>query len=173
MLSRFLEQVALVSDLERGNEGRESATLMTLHAAKGLEFPLVFMIGMEEKLFPHVRSLEDPEQMEEERRLCYVGMTRARERLFLTNARRRRIFGQDQYNQPSRFLADIPRAQLDQEGGSGVKVRGARSEERVLANRRRQLSATTWQRSLPPVKMPAPKWSWCPNTKSMAASSSA
>jgi DNA helicase-2/ATP-dependent DNA helicase PcrA len=88
---------------------------MTLHAAKGLEFPLVFMIGMEEKLFPHVRSLEDGEQMEEERRLCYVGMTRARERLFLTNARRRRIFGQDQYNQPSRFIADIPREQLDQE----------------------------------------------------------
>jgi DNA helicase-2/ATP-dependent DNA helicase PcrA len=115
-LSRFLEQVALVSDLERSSAGRESATLMTLHAAKGLEFPLVFIIGMEEKLFPHVRSLEDPEQMEEERRLCYVGMTRARERLFLTNARRRRIFGQDQYNQPSRFIADIPQLHLDQEG---------------------------------------------------------
>jgi len=133
MLSRFLEQVALVSDLERSAEGRESATLMTLHAAKGLEFPLVFIIGMEEKLFPHVRSLEDPEQMEEERRLCYVGMTRARERLFLTNARRRRIFGQDQYNQPSRFLADIPRPHLDQEGegrGSRSEVRGTRFEER-------------------------------------------
>jgi len=129
-LSPFLEQVALVSDLEKGNEGRDSATLMTLHAAKGLEFPLVFMIGMEEKLFPHVRSLEDPEQMEEERRLCYVGMTRARERLFLTNARRRRIFGQDQYNQPSRFIADIPREQLDQED----EVRGARFEERETRN---------------------------------------
>ncbi len=114
-LSPFLEQVALVSDLEKGNEGRDSVTLMTLHAAKGLEFPLVFMIGMEEKLFPHVRALEDGEQMEEERRLCYVGMTRARERLFLTNARRRRLFGQDQYNQPSRFIADIPREQLDLE----------------------------------------------------------
>ncbi|HZV81748.1 MAG TPA: UvrD-helicase domain-containing protein [Geobacteraceae bacterium] len=114
-LSPFLEQVALVSDLEKGSENRDSATLMTLHAAKGLEFPVVFMIGMEEKLFPHVRALEDGEQMEEERRLCYVGMTRARERLFLTNARRRRIFGQDQYNQPSRFINDIPREQLDQE----------------------------------------------------------
>jgi len=114
-LSPFLEQVALVSDLERGSEGRDSVTLMTLHAAKGLEFPLVFMIGMEEKLFPHVRSLEDGEQMEEERRLCYVGMTRARERLFLTNARRRRIFGQDQFNQPSRFISDIPREQIDLE----------------------------------------------------------
>ena len=88
---------------------------MTLHSAKGLEFPIVFMIGMEERLFPHVRSLDDPPQMEEERRLCYVGMTRARERLFLTNARRRRIFGQEQYNSPSRFIADIPRELLDVE----------------------------------------------------------
>ncbi len=114
-LAAFLEQVALVSDLERGEAKRESATLMTLHAAKGLEFPMVFMIGMEEKLFPHVRSLDDPEAMEEERRLCYVGMTRARERLFLTNARRRRLFGQDQVNMPSRFIADVPRDLLDLE----------------------------------------------------------
>ncbi len=114
-LSAFLEQVALISDLERGEAGQESATLMTLHSAKGLEFPIVFMIGMEERLFPHVRSLDDPPQMEEERRLCYVGMTRARERLFLTNARRRRIFGQEQYNSPSRFIADIPRELLDVE----------------------------------------------------------
>ena len=104
-----------MSDLERSAAGRESATLMTLHAAKGLEFPLVFMIGMEERLFPHVRALDDPEQMEEERRLCYVGMTRARERLVLSNARRRRIFGQDQYNPPARFLADIPQELLDGE----------------------------------------------------------
>ncbi|AJE02035.1 ATP-dependent helicase [Geobacter pickeringii] len=114
-LAPFLEQVSLVSDLERSDGRRESATLMTLHAAKGLEFPLVFMIGMEEKLFPHVRSLDDPEGMEEERRLCYVGMTRAKERLFLTNARRRRLFGQDQVNMPSRFIADIPRDLLDLE----------------------------------------------------------
>ena len=114
-LAAFLEQVALVSDLERGEAKRESATLMTLHAAKGLEFPMVFMIGMEEKLFPHVRSLDDPEAMEEERRLCYVGMTRARERLVLTNARRRRLFGQDQVNMPSRFIADVPRDLLDLE----------------------------------------------------------
>lgn len=114
-LSAFLEQVALVSDLERGESGPEATTLMTLHSAKGLEFPLVFMIGMEERLFPHVRALEDREQMEEERRLCYVGMTRARDRLYLANARRRRIFGQNQYNQPSRFIADIPSEFLDME----------------------------------------------------------
>ena len=114
-LSAFLERVALVSDLEREGAGEESATLMTLHTAKGLEFPLVFMIGMEEKLFPHVRSLSDPEQMEEERRLCYVGMTRARERLYLLNARRRHIFGQEQLNPPCRFLKDIPAELLDEE----------------------------------------------------------
>lgn len=139
-LAAFLEQVALISDLEQEGKGRESATLMTLHAAKGLEFPLVFMIGMEERLFPHARSLEDPEQMEEERRLCYVGMTRAQERLCLTNARRRRIFGQEQYNPPCRFLADIPRALLDMEDegyqsgfgfdkGRGEEP-GARAEEK-------------------------------------------
>ena len=114
-LSAFLERVALVSDIEREGTGKESVTLMTLHSAKGLEFPLVFMIGMEEKLFPHVRSLNDPEQMEEERRLCYVGMTRARERLFLLNARRRHIFGQEQLNPPCRFLKDIPSELLDEE----------------------------------------------------------
>jgi DNA helicase II / ATP-dependent DNA helicase PcrA len=133
-LSAFLEQVALVSDLERGESGREAATLMTLHSAKGLEFPLVFMIGMEERLFPHVRSLEDPAAMEEERRLCYVGMTRARERLFIANARRRRIFGQDQYNPPSRFIGDIPRNLLDMEEeyqpGLGF-AQGARSETQM------------------------------------------
>ncbi|HJV35438.1 ATP-dependent helicase [Geomonas sp.] len=108
-LAAFLEQVALVSDLEEEGEGQKSsATLMTLHSAKGLEFPLVFMIGMEEGLFPHQRSLEDPSQMEEERRLCYVGMTRAMKRLYLTNVRRRHIFGREQMNPPARFLRDIP-----------------------------------------------------------------
>ena len=109
----FLEQVALISDLERGDKGRDSVTLMTLHAAKGLEFPVVFVVGMEERLFPHVRALEDHEQMEEERRLCYVGMTRAMKRLFISNARRRRVFGQDQMNPPSRFISDIPGELID------------------------------------------------------------
>jgi len=108
-LSEFLEQVSLVSDLEQGETGKPSVTLMTLHAAKGLEFKAVFMIGMEERLFPHVRALDDLDGMEEERRLCYVGMTRARERLYLVNARRRYLFGQEQCNQPSRFLKDIPK----------------------------------------------------------------
>ncbi len=116
-LSEFLEQVSLVSDLEQGETGKPSVTLMTLHAAKGLEFKTVFMIGMEERLFPHIRALDDLDGMEEERRLCYVGMTRARERLYLLNARRRYLFGQEQSNQPSRFLKDIPRELI--EDGSG------------------------------------------------------
>jgi DNA helicase II / ATP-dependent DNA helicase PcrA len=113
-LAPFLEQVALVSDLEQEGEGKKSsATLMTLHSAKGLEFPMVFMVGMEERLFPHLRALEDPVQMEEERRLCYVGMTRAKKRLFLLNVRRRHIFGQEQLNPPARFLRDIPAELID------------------------------------------------------------
>ncbi|MBT1071918.1 ATP-dependent helicase [Pelotalea chapellei] len=113
-LSEFLEQVSLVSDLEQDEHGKPSVTLMTLHAAKGLEFKAVFMIGMEERLFPHIRALDDLDGMEEERRLCYVGMTRARERLYLLNARRRYLFGQEQSNQPSRFLRDIPAELLDE-----------------------------------------------------------
>ena len=113
-LSEFLEQVSLVSDLEQSEQGKPSVTLMTLHAAKGLEFKAVFMIGMEERLFPHIRAMDDLDGMEEERRLCYVGMTRARERLYLLNARRRYLFGQEQSNQPSRFLRDIPAELLDE-----------------------------------------------------------
>ena len=113
-LSEFLEQVSLVSDLEQSEQGKPSVTLMTLHAAKGLEFKAVFMIGMEERLFPHIRAMDDLDGMEEERRLCYVGMTRARERLYLLNARRRYLFGQEQSNQPSRFLRDIPVELLDE-----------------------------------------------------------
>jgi DNA helicase-2/ATP-dependent DNA helicase PcrA len=83
-------------------------TLITLHSAKGLEYDVVFMPGMEEGLLPHIRALDDPAQMEEERRLCYVGITRARERLYLTRARRRFMFGQVRGNPASRFLRDVP-----------------------------------------------------------------
>lgn len=113
-----------MSDLEQGEQGKPSVTLMTLHAAKGLEFKAVFMIGMEERLFPHVRTLDDLDGMEEERRLCYVGMTRARERLYLLNARRRYLFGQEQSNPPSRFLRDIPAELLDEED-SGLRTYSA------------------------------------------------
>ena len=91
------------------NDAKNAVTLMTLHSAKGLEFPVVFMIGMEEGLFPHSRSLMEKSELEEERRLCYVGITRAKERLFLTYSRRRLIFGQRSSNTPSRFILDIPK----------------------------------------------------------------
>jgi DNA helicase-2/ATP-dependent DNA helicase PcrA len=107
-LQDYLEQVALVTDLDAYDTRLDRVTLMTLHAAKGLEFPVVFMTGMEEGLFPHSRAGEAGEDVEEERRLCYVGMTRAMEKLYLTHSRRRRIYGDYQFNPPSRFLAEIP-----------------------------------------------------------------
>jgi DNA helicase-2/ATP-dependent DNA helicase PcrA len=107
-LTTFLEEVALVSDVDNLDEQVDAPTLLTLHAAKGLEFPVVFIVGLEENLFPHSRSMDDPEQMEEERRLCYVGLTRAKERLFLIHTFRRTIYGESEIRQPSRYLSDIP-----------------------------------------------------------------
>ena len=106
-LAGFLEEVSLVSDLDNVEFGNNSVTLMTLHSAKGLEFPAVFMIGMEETIFPHSRALYDQTEMEEERRLCYVGMTRAKEELYLISASSRMLYGGLQHNPPSRFLSDI------------------------------------------------------------------
>ena len=107
-LADFLEQVSLLGEQDEYDEEAGSVTLMTLHNAKGLEFPVVFIIGLEDGVFPHYRSMGDPAQLEEERRLMYVGVTRARERLYLTNAWSRALFGQTSYNPPSRFLSEIP-----------------------------------------------------------------
>ena len=107
-LTDYLENVALVSDLDAMTEDGGAVTMMTLHSAKGLEFPNVFMIGMEENLFPSMRSRDDPARMEEERRLCYVGITRARDRLYLSHASRRMLYNQMQFNDRSRFIDDIP-----------------------------------------------------------------
>ncbi len=106
-LESFLEEVALLSGLDTIDESSDAVTLMTLHAAKGLEFPVVFMVGLEESIFPHSRALFDAAEMEEERRLCYVGMTRAREELFLYHANSRMLYGNSQHNPASRFLSDI------------------------------------------------------------------
>lgn len=106
-LAGFLEEVALVSDLDSADFGGDAVTLMTLHAAKGLEFPVVFMVGLEETIFPHSRALYDQSEMEEERRLCYVGMTRAREELHMSYAASRLLYGGVQHNPPSRFLSEI------------------------------------------------------------------
>jgi len=107
-LSDFLETVSLVGEQDEYDEESGSVTLMTLHNAKGLEFPVVFIIGLEDGIFPHYRSMGDQAQLEEERRLMYVGVTRARERLYLTHAWSRSLFGTTSYNPPSRFLGEIP-----------------------------------------------------------------
>jgi DNA helicase-2/ATP-dependent DNA helicase PcrA len=110
-LEGFLDQVALVSDVDELEEGARAVTLMTLHAAKGLEFPIVFLTGLEEGVFPHARSLRDTADIEEERRLCYVGLTRAQTGLFLSYALHRRLHGYE-LGQPSRFLEEIPEGEL-------------------------------------------------------------
>ncbi|MCL4426487.1 MAG: UvrD-helicase domain-containing protein, partial [Firmicutes bacterium] len=111
-LEEFLARVSLFTDIDRYDEDKNAVTMMTLHSAKGLEFPVVFLVGMEEGVFPHSRSLDQQEELEEERRLCYVGMTRARERLYMTWARARNLYGGPMVRPPSRFLLEIDPAYL-------------------------------------------------------------
>ncbi|MEU3363206.1 DNA helicase PcrA [Streptomyces pseudogriseolus] len=131
-LADFLEQVALVADSDQipdEEDGDGVITLMTLHTAKGLEFPVVFLTGMEDGVFPHMRALGQTKELEEERRLAYVGITRARERLYLTRSTMRSAWGQPSYNPPSRFLEEIPAAHLEwkRTGGSGPVASGPAS----------------------------------------------
>ena len=136
-LEEFLEQVSLVADADEIPDAPEGAagpdlgvvTLMTLHTAKGLEFPVVFLTGMEDGTFPHMRALADPKELEEERRLAYVGITRARERLYLSRAAVRSAWGAPQYNPPSRFLDEIPGDLLDWQR-LGPSFSGARGSDR-------------------------------------------
>ncbi len=115
-LETFLERTALVSDIDGFDEEKDRVALMTVHSAKGLEFPVVFMVGMEEQLFPHSLSYDQDIDMEEERRLAYVGITRARRKLYMTLARTRMLFGSTRANLPSRFLNDIDPARIDDRG---------------------------------------------------------
>ncbi|MCC6619384.1 MAG: UvrD-helicase domain-containing protein, partial [Chloroflexi bacterium] len=153
-LARFLEEVALVSDQDELEDVPDRATLITLHAAKGLEFPVVFIVGMEEGLLPHRRALEDERELEEERRLAYVGMTRAKDRLYLVHAHHRSTYGVGAQADPSRFLAELPEdllaaersdapfrrggerwARTDEEGGwlpSGYRTPSARRKSEPL-----------------------------------------
>ncbi len=112
-LADFLEGITLSSDIDNTDETEDSVTLMTLHSAKGLEFPVVFLVGMEEGIFPGYKSIGEQKELEEERRLCYVGITRAKQHLFLTCARQRTIFGSTSCNQVSRFVKEIPEELLD------------------------------------------------------------
>ncbi len=112
-LNEFLNSISLSSDTDKLEDADNMVTLMTLHSAKGLEYPVVFLVGMEEGIFPGYKSMDNPKDLEEERRLCYVGITRAKQNLFLTFAKKRTIFGSTSYNSPSRFIKEIPKELLD------------------------------------------------------------
>lgn len=132
-LQDFLDSIALVADVDNLEEGTEAVTLMTMHNAKGLEYPVVFLVGMEEGLFPSKRSIDEENGVEEERRLCYVGITRAKEELYLTNARQRTMYGTTTYTIPSRFIEEIPSKFLD-ENGIENKKQNERKQEKYTDN---------------------------------------
>ncbi len=132
-LTGFLDQVALVTDLEQAGTDGRAVTLMTMHNAKGLEFPVVFVTGMEEGIFPHARSSDSPHDLEEERRLCYVAITRAMEKLHLSHAESRHIYGSTQWNLPSRFLNEIPEDLLERTSLRPPADRGERDRTACFA----------------------------------------
>lgn len=153
-LENFLSQVALVADIDNADLEDDRVTLMTLHSAKGLEFPVVFMIGMEEGLFPHSRTLMDDAQIEEERRACYVGITRARRKLYLTNAKMRTIYGKTVSYPQSRFMGEVPDAMLERLAaranaygfasvGASPRLSGAFSSVRPAPGNARQAPASS------------------------------
>jgi DNA helicase-2/ATP-dependent DNA helicase PcrA len=148
-LTDFLGSTALMSDLDDFEEGDGAITLMTLHAAKGLEFPYVFMVGMEEGLFPLSRSAQDDEQLEEERRLAYVGITRAMEKLYLLNAWSRLLYGRTQANAPSRFIDEIDVALLETQANAAT----------TTIDRRLPFGNANQKTSLPPRATPVTKTS--------------
>jgi DNA helicase-2/ATP-dependent DNA helicase PcrA len=152
-IQAFLEAISLVTDLDADAEGGEQSavTLMTLHTAKGLEYPVVFLTGMEDGVFPHSRSLGDPDELEEERRLCYVGITRARERLYLCHAWSRMLFGATDYYPPSRFLSEIPEELTHVLGGGAERGRTyGRGGRRDPAEHRRAVAESAMRPSPPP-----------------------
>ena len=156
-VDEFLEAVSLVADVDELEEGDTGVVLMTLHTAKGLEFPIVFLVGLEDGVFPHLRSLGDPDEMEEERRLCYVGITRAREHLYMSHAWCRTLWGTSSYNPPSRFLDEIPEELMKSEGGEHLRRNRSRSRgsrdsqdsQRGPGWRRDQVVETALRRSQP------------------------
>ena len=132
-LAGFLEEAALVSDVDNYDAGADAVVLMTVHSAKGLEFPVVFLPGMEEGLFPGMQTLHDPKELEEERRLAYVALTRAKEKIYISHVRERMLFGHTQYNQLSRFVKEIPEELISDETEQG----GSRTQR--IATRKAQL----------------------------------
>ena len=127
-LGDFLEEISLVADMSEHKETNDEVTLMTIHSAKGLEFDVVFLIGMEEGIFPHQNSFTEEDGIEEERRLCYVGITRAREKLYLTNAKRRMLYGRESVNQPSRFIDEIDKEYIEEDENSIKEIKKVHRE---------------------------------------------
>jgi DNA helicase II / ATP-dependent DNA helicase PcrA len=159
-LTEFLEQVALVSETDNLDEGPNAVTLLTLHAAKGLEYPVVFLTGVEDGILPHSRSLEDMESLAEERRLFYVGLTRAEDRVYLSHAFRRTFFGETEVAVPSRFLRDIPMELID-----GDPVTKRRQQTRTRASSW-EWSASSSTTSLQRKRPSTTSWSSTPDPNS-------
>jgi len=155
-LATLLERLALVADVDNYDETEDSITLITLHQAKGLEFPVVFIVGMEEDLLPHSRSMESDEQLEEERRLCYVGMTRAEKRLYLTRAFHRTVFGSSQSGLASRFLRDIPAELITSGDSASDGSRSGNIDRSKLNMPPKRPSWNTWQAPTPIVNRNEP-----------------
>ncbi|MDH9544432.1 DNA helicase PcrA [Staphylococcus epidermidis] len=150
-LINFLTDLSLVADIDEADT-QNGVTLMTMHSAKGLEFPIVFIMGMEESLFPHIRAIksEDDHEMEEERRICYVAITRAEELLYITNATTRMLFGRSQSNMPSRFLKEIPEDLLDSHTGQkrqtiSPKYQPKRGFSKRTTSTKKQVSSSDWK----------------------------
>ena len=152
-LPAFLERVALVADSDQiPDDGSGVVTLMTLHTAKGLEFDTVFLTGMEDGIFPHMRAMTDPVELQEERRLAYVGITRARKRLYLSRSAVRTLFGKPAYNPASRFLAEVPEELINwRRIGSEVTSWAASSAERDASTRAAMGSGTVFGSGRGPI----------------------
>lgn len=148
-LNGFLEEIALYTDLEQYDQGADAVVMMTIHSAKGLEFPHVFLVGMEEGLFPGSRAIGEPEEMEEERRLCYVAITRAKETLTITHARQRMLYGRTSVNRPSRFIQEIPPQHTT--GRTEAQIKAAQQKPAPKREPRKDYSSLT-NRSTQPVE---------------------
>ena len=155
-LSGFLEEISLYTDLEQYNEGDDAVVMMTIHSAKGLEFPHVFLVGFEDGLFPGMRAIGDQDEMEEERRLCYVAITRAKKSLTISHARMRMIYGRTASALPSRFLREIPENCIVKRGGYRPQVQETRREsyEKRIAKGNSYLSSTIRAQTAPSAPMP-------------------
>ena len=154
-LAGFLEEIALYTDLEQYSPGDDAVVMMTIHSAKGLEFPHVFLVGFEDGLFPGMKSIGDPDEMEEERRLCYVAITRAKQTLTISHARQRMIYGRTGSSSPSRFLKEIPESCIEKRGGYHVSEERRREPyEKRIARSSGYLSSTVRAASVPAAPLP-------------------